>query len=239
MRAWLAIAALAALLYAATRSQARTINRLAPLIDGASDDNEGEPMSDLPAPYDPGPVYDANDARARSGNVAAFLAAIATFESAPGDEGYAMLFRPPAAWLPLAGWDGATTFADFSDHPGNLGWSGVPLPAEQCQAAGLGPGCKSYAAGRYQITRTTWNRLRRKLGFAELPDFSPASQDRAAIELIDEKLALGLVQGGYFDDAIARVRAVWASMPGANYKQREHDLAAWRQAYANHGGAFA
>jgi lysozyme len=220
---WWALGGAAALLIA-SRAQARTVNRYAPLIDGA--DIEGPSLEDapevMPEPYDPGPIYDPRDAQARAGNRAAFFDTIARFESSTDPIGYVMLY-------------GGGTFDNFADHPANLGWGGVPLPDEDCAAAGFGPGCVSTAAGRYQITRTTWNGLRRRIG-GELPDFSPASQDRAALELLDEKGALGLVDSGRFDEAIARVRGLWSSMPRAGDQAR---LDKWRNAYADAGGALA
>lgn len=155
-------------------------------------------------------------------NLRAFMESIATFESDPAPRGYVMLV-------------GGGEFEDFRDHPGNLGWAGIPLPDHQCIAAGMSPGCRSYAAGRYQITRTTWNRLRHRKDL-HLPDFSPESQDTACIALIDEQGAIGDVMAGNFNSAIEKCADVWASMPGANYKQREHSLDKWRTAYAEAGG---
>ncbi|RYZ27442.1 MAG: hypothetical protein EOO10_12685, partial [Chitinophagaceae bacterium] len=48
-------------------------------------------------------------------------------------------------------------------------------------------GITSTAAGAYQILNKTWNELQVKL---KLPDFSPVSQDKAAIELIKRRKAL-------------------------------------------------
>jgi lysozyme len=82
----------------------------------------------------------------------------------------------------------------------------------------------------------TWDRLAEKLG---LPDFSPAAQDVAAIELIREAGALGLVKAGRFAEAVNRVRKIWASMPGAGYSQPEKSLDALFAQYIAAGGAQA
>jgi muramidase (phage lysozyme) len=69
-------------------------------------------------------------------------------------------------------YDGSATgakFTDFSKHPGVM----VKRP----------DGRYSSAAGRYMFTLTTWNQVAAKLG---LTDFSPESQDRAAIYLARE-----------------------------------------------------
>lgn len=65
---------------------------------------------------------------------------------------------------------GGRLFDSYADHPrikitANLG--GKPIT--------------STAAGAYQILANTWDAVRPKLG---LPNFSPASQDCAAVELI-------------------------------------------------------
>lgn len=128
------------------------------------------------------------------------------------------------------------TITDFSDHPANLGWRGVQLSDQMCSLAGFGSGCVSTAAGAYQITKTTWNRLKKKLG---LVDFSKASQDAAALELIRERGALADVMAGRFDQAVSKCRKEWASLPGAGYGQGEKSLAALQSAYASAGGQFA
>lgn len=169
-------------------------------------------------------VLDANDARARQGNLRAFLDAIAVFESEPGPDGYRRLYAR----------QGRRYFDSFDVHPAEGGWPGERLPDEQCIAAGFKPGCVSTAAGRYQITLSTYRRVAPRLG---ITDFTPQSQDALAIELIREKDALELVETGRVEQAIARLRRVWASMPAAGYQQREHSLDRWVQAYADAGGA--
>ena len=67
----------------------------------------------------------------------------------------------------------------------------------------------------------------------------PASQDAAAIELIREAGALGDVRAGRFDEAVAKVRGIWASLPGAGYAQPEKSLESLRLAFLNAGGSLA
>jgi muramidase (phage lysozyme) len=103
------------------------------------------------------------------------------------------------------------TFSSYAGHPRRLMCSG---------------GYCSDAAGRYQIKSTTWDEVRRTLG---LTDFSPESQDRAAVQLIKWR-------GGYddverinsmnsFDDAVYAVRYEWASLPHSPYGQPVHSVA--------------
>lgn len=66
----------------------------------------------------------------------------------------------------FGGADGPQTFDDFSQHPA------VFVERKD--------GRVSSAAGRYQFTKTTWDQVSKELG---LTDFSPESQDRAAIYL--------------------------------------------------------
>jgi lysozyme len=103
---------------------------------------------------------------------------------------------------------GGTKFQNFADHPVITGEKrGVPLPPEMCAAAGLKPGCVSTAAGAYQLIKPTWVRLRDRL---KLPDFSPLSQDRAAVELLDENGATDLIFAGDFEGAIHKASKIWA-----------------------------
>ena len=92
----------------------------------------------------------------------------------------------------------------------------------------------STAAGRYQILSRTWDGLVNKLG---LQDFTPASQDAAAVELIRERGALRDVQAGRVVTAINKVAKVWASLPGAGYNQPERQLTALVRAYGAAGGS--
>ena len=70
----------------------------------------------------------------------------------------------------------------------------------------------STAAGRFQILNKTAKSLK-------MPDFTPESQDRAAIELIRRRKALEDVTEGRFEDAINKCNKEWASLPNSPYGQ--------------------
>lgn len=76
----------------------------------------------------------------------------------------------------------------------------------------------SSAAGRYQILKKTAKMLKMK-------DFTPESQDLAAIELIRQAGALKLVESGNWKDAIEKCNKIWASLPGSPYGQPTVKLA--------------
>lgn len=70
----------------------------------------------------------------------------------------------------------------------------------------------STAAGRYQILKRTADGLKMK-------DFTPESQDKAAIELIKQVGAYYDVMNGKFEDAIRKCNKIWASLPESPYGQ--------------------
>lgn len=115
---------------------------------------------------------------------------------------------------------GGSLFDSYADHPR------VFIPFRNTTTS---------AAGRYQILARTWDSLRTRLA---LPDFSPPSQDAAAIELIRERGALNDVRAGRVSQAVAKVAKVWASLPGAGYDQPERKFASLVAAYANAGGTL-
>lgn len=118
---------------------------------------------------------------------------------------------------------GGSKFSNFADHPVLTGEKkGVPLPDHFCKAAGLKPGCVSTAAGAYQIIKGTWTRLKSRLN---LPDFSPLSQDQAAVALLDESGALDLIYAGDIEGAIKKASKIWASLPGSTAQQNPKALA--------------
>jgi len=52
-----------------------------------------------------------------------------------------------------------------------------------------------------------------------LSDFTPLSQDKAAIFLLAQRAAMIPITTGDVGVAIDRVSAIWASFPGNEYKQ--------------------
>lgn len=103
---------------------------------------------------------------------------------------------------------GGELFTGYKDHPRKL----VYLPKL---------GIKSTAAGRYQILARLYDAYKVLL---KLPDFSPASQDKIAIQLIKECKALGDIEDGRIAEALTKCRSRWASLPGAGYGQMEHKM---------------
>ena len=118
---------------------------------------------------------------------------------------------------------GGQHFSNMSDHPVNTGeLKGVLLPDHVCAAAGLGSGCVSTAAGAYQIIRPTWNRIREIA--PRLTDFSPASQDEAAVRILNEAGALSLIQNGDLQGALKVASKIWASLPYSTAQQNPKQL---------------
>jgi lysozyme len=151
----------------------------------------------------------------RSPNVLAFLAMIRQIEG--GAQGYNALF-------------GGGRFESFADHPRTV----VEIWGRD--NAGNPKLYRSSAAGAYQIMRATWDDIRGRIGAT---DFSPEAQDAAAVALIKRRGALADVAAGRFNEAVAKVRKEWASLPGAGYNQPEQPLARVRNIYLAAGGEIA
>ena len=80
----------------------------------------------------------------------------------------------------------------------------------------------STAAGAYQFLSRTWDECKKALG---LHDFSPPSQDRAALYLIERRRALPAVLEGDWTTALERCNREWASLPGSPYGQPTKSMA--------------
>jgi len=136
--------------------------------------------------------------------VRALLDTIAYAEGTAGEGGYQTIYS-------------YRYFHSFADHPRRI----------ECAWSSGGWLC-SDAAGRYQMLSTTFDYVAEPLG---LRDFSPASQDLAAVELIRRYDVLDAIQRGEFERTLYAIRAEWASLPGAGYGQPERDLDDLREVY--------
>ena len=134
-------------------------------------------------------------------HIAAFLDMLAHAEIGPrllasSDDGYDVLV-------------GGTRFSGYSHHPN----TSVLLPKYKDKH---GKPLRSTAAGRYQFLFWVWDDVSSIL---RLPDFSPASQDRAAVLLLRRAKAFDVIRRGEITTAIKLCRNTWASLPGAPYGQ--------------------
>lgn len=147
-------------------------------------------------------------------NVLAFLDMIAFCEGTDNnrqptkDDGYDVLV-------------GGGLFTSYADHPNVL--------------VRLNPNLSSTAAGRYQILYRFWVIYKKQLN---LPDFSPLSQDRYAIQQLKEQRALPLIQAGKFEDAVRAVNDIWASLPGSPYGQHTYKMDEAKGIYVMHDGTY-
>lgn len=116
---------------------------------------------------------------------------------------------------------GGGRFSDFSDHP------------RQYRTIN---GARTSAAGAHQITATTWGDVQPAM---HLPDFSPRSQDIAALGRIAYRGALPDVLAGRLSDAVAKLRNEWTSLPGAAEQNRMQSMEISRQIFAAYGGQEA
>lgn len=147
-----------------------------------------------------------------SKNLAALLDTIAWAEGTSNhpdtqDDGYDVIVNPGGV------------FTDYSAHPK--------------KRVEYQPGHYSTAAGRYQLLARYYDHYTLKL---DLPDFSPSSQDRIAIQQIRECHALELVESGKIRAAITKICRIWASMPGSPYKQPTRSMAKCLAKYGEYGG---
>ena len=143
-------------------------------------------------------------------NVVAFLRAIRLGEGTSDAAGYWRLV-------------GGGTFTDDSKHPRIK----VYIPRYDIY---------STAAGAYQIIWPTWKGLVMKYAF---PDFTPQSQDEAAVALIEGRSALPAIHQGDLQKAIQLCNKEWASLPGSPYGQRTESYEAVEAEYLLSGGVLA
>ena len=101
-------------------------------------------------------------------------------------------------------------FRDFDRHP-NIVIRGSPY--------------YSSAAGRYQFIWHTFTEMQKKC--SGIPDFTPASQDNAAVCLLDSRKVnhteFHTTKGALLIE-IKKIANVWASLPGSPYGQPTHSM---------------
>lgn len=220
-----------------TRAQAEAIEAPGPVAEGEISDPAtwGAYADDIQnAIEDLGAEVGASEESVQAmqnydSNVRAFLETIKLCEGTKNAGEYACLYgstpgRP-------------RTFDGFADHPrivsrisaSDQRWTSA-AGAYQFMAVSPIPGGGS-------TRMDTWDRLKARLG---LSDFSPASQDAAAVELLRECGALQRLKWGDVAGAVARARKIWASLPGANYAgQGMRSLAQVQDWYTASGGVLA
>lgn len=135
-------------------------------------------------------------------NVRAFLRVIREGESSHDDGAYTVMYGG----------------AHFTAPPWRHPYHGIPTT----QGA--------LASGAYQFLGTTWARCSDALGLGG--DFSPSSQDAAAVYLIEGRGALEAVIAGNLVLAIAKLAQEWVSLPGLG-------LARAQRVFLDYGGAYA
>lgn len=193
-------------------------NAPGPIVDQALTINPDANIFDAPANTLPDPAYqpvrfdDLSVNDMATNNLSAFLTVIRAIES---NNNYNALV-------------GGGSFSDFADHPAKLGWTGYRRP----------DGRLSTAAGAYQITKTTWDQIRSKLS---LPDFSPASQDAAAVAITKfpwRANAFNDIVDGKFMTAISKLRNEWESFGKILAGNYPYTIPQITQMYADAGGVI-
>jgi len=123
-------------------------------------------------------------------------------------------------------------FTDYTKHPF------INRPAKRINNKGL----FSSASGRYQFMFKDYEHYTKLLKLDNLKlwpngPFSPEAQDARAIQLIRERHAIPMIEAGEFRKAVMAVSNLWASLPGANYKdQKMHDIQKLEYVYLTKGG---
>jgi len=216
--------------FAAARSSAAVVDNTATEDEADTPDSSDsagwtDSAADIADQANPAALMDQNTVNTEltNDNCAAFLSMISISEGTA---------RAPDSYAVCYGY--RHTIQAFADHPAITGeWMGESIANLGTEYAGK----VSTAAGRYQIIRPTWKGCKRALA---LPDFSPQSQDAAALYLIRQAGALDDVKAGNFEAAVNKCAKEWASLPGANAPgqamRRMDDL---RLAFVNAGGTLA
>lgn len=146
-----------------------------------------------------------------SANLRAFLALIRWAEGTGGPDGYRTMV-------------GGKLFDSFDDHPRKI--QTIRFGSQEIHSS---------ASGAYQFLASSWDRCAKAL---DLPDFSPESQDRAAIYLIEQRKALQDIEQGRLREALERCSWEWASLPPSRYDQPVKSYEACAVVFERAGGSI-
>ncbi|MCG8332307.1 MAG: glycoside hydrolase family 104 protein [Chitinophagales bacterium] len=125
---------------------------------------------------------------------------------------------------------------NFSDHPAITGeWLGKTLPNSFCLNVGLPVGCKSTAAGAYQIIKPTWQNIKNVFPILQFDNYG---QDEAVVYLIKQKSAYQDILNGNLEYAISKCNTIWASLPGSPYGQPTKSMDQLIDFYLSKGGTL-
>lgn len=125
------------------------------------------------------------------------------------------------------------------EDPYSVGFGGVPITSYAEKPRGLssfrdnsGKKGKTSAAGAYQFLNDSWGDMEKGLG---LTDFTPNSQDIAAVGLLDRAGALDNVLSGDVKGFVRDANGTWASLPGSPYNQPTRSQSFVQNAWNNYG----
>ena len=113
---------------------------------------------------------------------------------------------------------GTQTIRDFSQHPG--------ITRDRIIN---GKRTKSSAAGRFQIIKKTWNGA--AVRAQGLTDFTPQSQELAAIELLRQRGALDDLLAGNLKGAMEKAGKEWAGIPNSSLAKAHNQNSAKEAAF--------
>lgn len=150
-----------------------------------------------------------------------FAASVVNSLSDPNVMAFLRLIRTGEGTADAAGYSrmfGGAQFFSYADHPRVFTKFGNTTTS---------------AAGAYQFLSRTWDEM---AALYKLPDFSPASQDIAAVGLIKRRGALGDVMAGRFKTAILKCNKEWASLPLSPYGQPTLTMSKAAMILAGNGG---
>lgn len=117
---------------------------------------------------------------------------------------------------------GGDRFTDFTLHP----FEAAP---QRPRPAG------TTASGAYQIILQTWKEMQMRY---QLPDFSPASQDAAAVGLLIRRAAYSDVRAGRFTQAVSKLTREWEAFAKILAGQYPYSFADTQQLYLAAGGTL-